>query len=103
MMGAVLGLPVSGISKITPYPLFKAFETGPHWLTGGNYGIEGGAACTIALIISTAWLWKTSMLKASPEMLELTDHEHAGGGGLRVLPRRMRVESSEQTRLSPDQ
>jgi membrane protease YdiL (CAAX protease family) len=105
MMGAVFGLPVSGISKITPAPLFKAFETGPHWLTGGNYGIEGGAACTVALIISTAWLWKTKMLKASPEMLELTDHEHAGGGGLRVLPRRLTaepVDSAEQTRLSSD-
>jgi uncharacterized protein len=101
MMGAVFGLPVSGISKITPAPLFKSFETGPHWLTGGNYGIEGGAACTVALIISTVWLWKTSMLKASPEMIELTDHEHAGGGGLRVLPREP-ADSPEQIRLSSD-
>jgi hypothetical protein len=81
-MGAVLGLPVSGISRITPQPLLQAAESGPHWLTGGSYGIEGGAACTVALIISTAWLWKTRTLKASEEMLALSSGENTQPRGI---------------------
>jgi hypothetical protein len=39
---------------------------------GGTYGIEGGAACTIALILSSLFLWRTHVLSATPEQLELT-------------------------------
>jgi membrane protease YdiL (CAAX protease family) len=81
-MGAVLGLPVSGISRITPQPLLRAAENGPHWLTGGSYGIEGGAACTVALVISTAWLWKTRTIKASEEMLALSSGENTQPRGI---------------------
>ncbi|MDX6710374.1 MAG: protease family protein [Blastocatellia bacterium] len=84
-MGAVLGLPVSGISRITPQPLLRAAESGPHWLTGGSYGIEGGAACTVALIISTAWLWKTRTLKASEEMLALSSGENTQPRGIILI------------------
>jgi hypothetical protein len=49
MMGAVLGLPVSGIDQLTPAPLLRATNMGPDWITGGAYGIEGGTACTLAL------------------------------------------------------
>ncbi len=75
MMGAVLGLPVSGISELTPNPLLRAAAVGPQWLTGGAYGIEGGAACTLALIISTIFIWRTRLLTASDEMKRFTEHE----------------------------
>jgi membrane protease YdiL (CAAX protease family) len=55
---SLLGLPVSGIQRIAPAPLLKAMNTGPDWLTGGAYGIEGGAACTAALLISTLIIWR---------------------------------------------
>lgn len=58
---SLLGLPVSGIERITPAPLLKAFNVGPNWLTGGAYGIEGGAACTLALIISTLVIWRLNL------------------------------------------
>jgi len=59
---ALLGLPVSGLDRIAPAPLFHAMNAGPDWLTGGSYGIEGGAACTVALIISTLVVWRTKLI-----------------------------------------
>ena len=59
---ALLGLPVSGIDRLAPAPLLHAMNTGPDWLTGGTYGIEGGAACTVALIISTLVVWRTKLI-----------------------------------------
>ncbi len=75
VMGAVLGLPVSGITQLTPAPLFEASDAGPAWLTGGAYGIEGGAACTLALILSTLFIWRTPLLKATDELKRWTDSE----------------------------
>ena len=58
---SLLGLPVSGIERIAPAPLLRAVNVGPDWLTGGAYGIEGGAACTIALLISTLVIWRLKL------------------------------------------
>jgi hypothetical protein len=74
-MGALLGLPVSGITSLTRAPLLRASDAGPAWLTGGAYGIEGGAACTVALIISTSFIWKTRLLRADEELKKYTDAE----------------------------
>ncbi|HJZ83445.1 MAG TPA: type II CAAX endopeptidase family protein [Pyrinomonadaceae bacterium] len=61
VQASLLGLPVSGIERITPAPLLKAMNAGPDWLTGGAYGIEGGAACTAALLISTIVIWRAKL------------------------------------------
>ncbi len=58
---SLLGFPVSGIERIAPAPLLQAINAGPDWLTGGAYGIEGGAACTAALLISTLVIWRTKL------------------------------------------
>jgi hypothetical protein len=58
---SLLGLPVSGIQRMAPAPLLKAMNAGPDWLTGGAYGLEGGAACTIALLISTVVIWRAKL------------------------------------------
>lgn len=58
---SVLGFPVSGIERIAPAPLLQAINLGPDWVTGGAYGIEGGAACTVALILSTLFIWRTKL------------------------------------------
>jgi membrane protease YdiL (CAAX protease family) len=58
---ASLGFPVSGIERFAPAPLLQAINAGPDWLTGGAYGIEGGAACTVALLISTLVIWRTKL------------------------------------------
>ncbi|HVS82401.1 MAG TPA: CPBP family intramembrane glutamic endopeptidase [Pyrinomonadaceae bacterium] len=59
---SLLGLPVSGINRIAPAPLLHAMNNGPVWLTGGAYGIEGGAACTVALLVSTAVIWRWKLI-----------------------------------------
>lgn len=75
MQGAVLGIPVSGITELTTAPLFQMTDSGKAVLTGGNYGIEGGIACTIAIILSGILIWFLPMLKPSAEMLALTSEE----------------------------
>ncbi len=84
-MGALLGVPVSGITRLAPAPLLRAVDAGPTWLTGGHYGVEGGVACTLALIASTLFIWRTRLVSADPELKRLTDDENpaarARGGG----------------------
>jgi len=75
-MGSLLGLPVSGISEISPNPILRAADTGPTWLTGGHYGIEGGLACTLALILSSLYIHRTRLLKPDEEMKRMTDGEN---------------------------
>lgn len=76
MQGAVLGSPVSGITKITPDPLMRFADAGPTWIGGGAYGIEGGAACTLALLLSTLFVWRTRLVSATPELKWFTDSEN---------------------------
>ncbi len=75
VMASVLGIPVSGITSIAPQPLLRATETGADWFTGGSYGIEGGVACTLALVISSIFIWRTRLLHATEEMRAFTDAE----------------------------
>jgi membrane protease YdiL (CAAX protease family) len=74
-LGSVFGLPVSGL-KIVSSPLLKPTDVGPAWLTGGDYGIEGGAACTIALIISSVLIWILPIVSATPDLQKLTSEEN---------------------------
>jgi membrane protease YdiL (CAAX protease family) len=75
-LGSLFGLPVSGITDLAPHPLLHGTDLGPAWLTGGSYGIEGGLACTITLIVSTAFIWRTRLVSATPEMKLLTSQEN---------------------------
>lgn len=74
-LGWFFGLPVSG-GQVTSNPLFNGTDIGPAWLTGGAYGIEGGIAGTIALVLSTLFLWWAPWLSATPELLKLTSEEN---------------------------
>lgn len=74
-MGWLFGIPVSGV-KLVSNPLLTANDAGPVWLTGGSYGLEGGAACTIAMILLTWFIWRTSLLSATPELKKLTSEEN---------------------------
>lgn len=75
-LGSLLGLPVSGITELAPHPLLRGTDLGPAWLTGGSYGIEGGVACTITLVVSTIFIWRTRLVSASPEQKTLTSQEN---------------------------
>ena len=69
--GSIFGLKVSGLT-LSNHPVLQAVDKGPAWLTGGSYGIEGGLACTIALLISMLFIWRTGLVSATPEMKRLT-------------------------------
>ena len=64
-MGVGFGLPVSGF-KMTPSPVLMATSGSPTWLTGGDYGSEGGAAATLVLIAATLLIWRAGWLRAAP-------------------------------------
>jgi len=75
-LGSLFGLPVSGITDLAPHPLLHGTDLGPAWLTGGSYGIEGGLACTITLVVSTIFTWRTRLVRATPEMEMLSSQEN---------------------------
>jgi membrane protease YdiL (CAAX protease family) len=75
-LGSLFGLPVSGITSLAPNPLLRGTDVGPAWITGGSYGIEGGIACTIAVVLSTLVIWFMPFVKPTEEMLQLTSHEN---------------------------
>jgi membrane protease YdiL (CAAX protease family) len=74
-LGWFFGLPVSGV-RLVSNSLFQGEDAGPKWLTGGSYGIEGGVASTIAMVVFTLFIWRTRWLSATPELLKLTSEEN---------------------------
>lgn len=75
-LGSLFGLPVSGIKSLAPHPVLSGTDLGPAWLTGGTFGIEGGLACTVAVIISTIIIWRLPLARATTEMKALTSQEN---------------------------
>ena len=74
-LGAFFGLPISGKTLVSN-PVFTGTDVGPAWITGGSYGIEGGVACTIALLAFTFLIWRMPWLSADPELKKLTSEEN---------------------------
>lgn len=62
--GYVWGLPVSGTTVVMPLTVSQ--ETGPDFITGGTFGPEGGAACTLVCLAACVFVWK--FFKPSEEM-----------------------------------
>jgi membrane protease YdiL (CAAX protease family) len=77
LQGPVFGINISGLSGFAPDPVFRATDAGPVWLTGGSYGIEGGVACTFAIVIAIGLVYFIPGLKPSDDMLRLTSEEQA--------------------------
>jgi membrane protease YdiL (CAAX protease family) len=74
-LGSVFGLPISG-ARPFDNPILRGDDVGPAWLTGGSYGIEGGVACTVALVVFTLFIWRTRLVSPTPELLKLTSEEN---------------------------
>jgi uncharacterized protein len=82
-MGVFLGIPISGLQ--IEHPFLVSSSGGPVWLTGGNYGSEGGVAATIALIIAILVIWRAKWLRVSPEMnAALSGRAPNGEPGIRL-------------------
>ena len=74
-LGWFFGLPVSGLNVVS-HPLLKGNDLGPVWLTGGDYGLEGGVAATAVLIVFTIFTWRTRWVSPTPELKKLTSEEN---------------------------
>lgn len=77
VQGAFLGLPVSGITELTAASYLRVANFGVKVVSGGDYGIEGGLACTIAIVASGVVIWYLPLLKPSGEMRALTSETTA--------------------------
>lgn len=75
VQGAFFGINVSGLSKLATAPLLKVSEQGNLFISGGDYGIEGGIACTVALVVSTLLICFLPVLNPSEEMLAFSGEE----------------------------
>lgn len=83
--GAIFGIEVSGLKSLTTAPLLREIDSGPIWLTGENYGIEGGIACSAAIIISTLLIWFLPILQPTEEMLALTSKENPNNENAQIV------------------
>jgi hypothetical protein len=54
--GYIWGLPVSGTTVARPLSISQ--ETGPDWITGGTFGPEGGAMCTLVCLAACWIVWR---------------------------------------------
>lgn len=69
LMGAFLGLPVSGLTTFSS--VLAAHVHGPTWLTGGEYGPEGGLVATGAILAGTAYISLSKRIYTTEEMSAL--------------------------------
>jgi membrane protease YdiL (CAAX protease family) len=69
LLDFLLGLPVSGLNLTAS--VLTAHVHGPVWLTGGDYGPEGGLLATIAILLGTVYLALTKRIYTTEEMKAL--------------------------------
>ncbi|HEX9106095.1 MAG TPA: CPBP family glutamic-type intramembrane protease [Longimicrobiales bacterium] len=69
MMGTVLALPVSGLVLVNT-PLYDGHAGGPGWVTGGDFGPEGGLVATAAFSLALVAVALAPLAEA-PRMKEL--------------------------------
>lgn len=74
VMAFVFGLPVSGLVVYKSLAALDGRGGEPVWISGGDYGPEGGVAATIVLIICTLFIWKSGFFKASEDMIAAIKH-----------------------------
>jgi uncharacterized protein len=72
LQGPIFGVEVSGLGSLARPSLLLENDRGPLWLTGGDYGIEGGIACTAALLTAIVVLCLVPFPRPKAEMLALT-------------------------------
>jgi uncharacterized protein len=78
VQGSVFGVEVSGLTDIITAPVMREVDNGPAWLTGGEYGVEGGLACTAALVLFTAAIYFLTIPRPDEEMIALTSPKQSG-------------------------
>jgi membrane protease YdiL (CAAX protease family) len=69
LQGFFMGLPVSGLAFSAS--VLTAHVLGPAWLTGGNYGPEGGLLATPPILLGIAYLTLSKRIYTTEEMQAL--------------------------------
>lgn len=67
-MASLLDLPVSGLTMVDT-PLYEPSIAGPAWLSGREFGPEGGLAGTLGLALALLVLYRWPRLEPSPQQL----------------------------------
>jgi membrane protease YdiL (CAAX protease family) len=70
----IYAFPTSGIA-FAERRLFISETSGPLWLTGGEFGPEGGVLATVALTAATWYILKTPLLRAPEGIITLDSVE----------------------------
>jgi membrane protease YdiL (CAAX protease family) len=70
----LFGLPVSGISTFDTLGVLAGQDRPPVFISGGDYGPEGGVAATLVLILSTLLIWKSGWFTVSGDMAQAIKH-----------------------------
>lgn len=65
----MIGAPVSGI--VTAFSLFKTVEGNPEWITGGQYGLEGGGVATVLLLGLLYYVSQSKQLRITETMRKI--------------------------------
>jgi hypothetical protein len=71
----IFGLPLSGLTTFDKLSWLKGTIGPPRWLSGLEYGPEGGVAATITLILSIALIWKAGLFSVTEEMQTAVRHQ----------------------------
>lgn len=73
VMAVALHIPVSGLPFDNPD--YRTVETGPDWITGGEWGPEGGALAALGMIAGLGFLYYRGVGMGQPQ------HRERGEGG----------------------
>ncbi|HMG35317.1 MAG TPA: type II CAAX endopeptidase family protein [Blastocatellia bacterium] len=74
VQASIFGLPVSGLTVLQKMSLLQGSSGEPRWLTGLDYGPEGGLAATLTLAASTVLILRADWLRVTEEMKLATRH-----------------------------
>ena len=67
VMAVPMHIAVSGLPL--PYPDYKTVETGPDWLTGGQWGPEGGMAAAFGMLLGFGYIyWRYRKPSTDPSL-----------------------------------
>lgn len=76
LLGFFLGMPVSGLT--VPASVLRARVSGPVWMTGGDYGPEGGLLALAAILAGTVYLSFAKSIYTTEEMKALVSGASQG-------------------------
>ena len=77
----LFGLPTSGVI-FNDESLVSTVHAGPMWLTGGDFGPEGGFLATIALVSCTLYILRSERVKAQEGIVTLDSSDERGPEGI---------------------